>query len=537
MKKRIVLFVFLLFTFIAVGYLGIGLLTPPNKVIKSPLVSRLSPTMKIEVDDYVPRSIGNALIYANSGMEVVRTGAKMRLSMSDRPTSLEWVLVPAVPFPTLVDDVTWADISSFWRGSPGALSYLANNKRRPTLFCSPETARVLEMILGKPGSRTPIKIVSSEELVDQVWAARPASWAIVPFDQLTPRLKALRLDGVDVLGRGLAKKDYPLRIYFSLQGEEAGKFVLPHFTNRDERKMTVLLMTGVTALVRMTAWEMERNGVLYPSQKIGPILRSADITHISNEVPFARDCPFPNPNQKTLTFCSNPAYIKLLTDVGADVIELTGNHFEDYGPEATRKTVAMYDQKGWRHYGGGLDLADAQKPLLITDHGNVISFMGCNPVGPAFAWAGENRPGAAPCNFDFVHRTLGRLKKKAAVPIFTWQYEEAYQYQPTSQQRKDFRAMVDAGAKIVSGSQAHQPQAMEFYKNGFIHYGLGNLFFDQMQSLGTRQECVDRHIIYNGRHISTELLTFMLENYAQPRPMTVRERRVLLQSLFEASGW
>ncbi len=39
--------------------------------------------------------------------------------------------------------------------------------------------------------------------------------------------------------------------------------------------------------------------------------------------------------------------------------------------------------------------------------------------------------------------------------------------------------MKDAGADIVSGSQAHQPQGMEIRGDGFINYGLGNLFFGQ----------------------------------------------------------
>ena len=62
--------------------------------------------------------------------------------------------------------------------------------------------------------------------------------------------------------------------------------------------------------------------------------------------------------------------------------------------------------------------------------------------------------------------------------------------------------MVDAGATIVSGSQAHHPMVMEFYGGSFIHYGLGNLFFDQMYNetypilQGTRKEFIDRHVFY-----------------------------------------
>ena len=40
-----------------------------------------------------------------------------------------------------------------------------------------------------------------------------------------------------------------------------------------------------------------------------------------------------------------------------------------------------------------------------------------------------------------------------------------------------------------------------------------------------------------GRHISTELLTAILEDYSRPRPMTDEEREVLLMSAFAASGW
>ena len=87
-------------------------------------------------------------------------------------------------------------------------------------------------------------------------------------------------------------------------------------------------------------------------------------------------------------------------------------------------------------------------------------------------------------------------------------------------------------AVIVSGSQSHVPMTMEIYQEAFIHYGLGNLFFDQMDSINNRQEFLDRHIFYDGRYIGTELLTAMLENYAQQRPMNNNERKSLLQDAF-----
>jgi poly-gamma-glutamate capsule biosynthesis protein CapA/YwtB (metallophosphatase superfamily) len=86
---------------------------------------------------------------------------------------------------------------------------------------------------------------------------------------------------------------------------------------------------------------------------------------------------------------------------------------------------------------------------------------------------------------------------------------------------------------------------MEFDGTSFIHYGLGNLFFDQMSHLmpdgsliyDTRNVFVDRHVFYDGRYISTELLSYIIEDYARPRPMTGPERLEFLKKIFGAGGW
>jgi poly-gamma-glutamate synthesis protein (capsule biosynthesis protein) len=106
----------------------------------------------------------------------------------------------------------------------------------------------------------------------------------------------------------------------------------------------------------------------------------------------------------------------------------------------------------------------------------------------------------------------------------------------------DFRLMADSGASIVSGSQAHYAQMMEFYGETFIHYGLGNLFFDQMgdqgwMPRGIRRVFFDRYVIYAGKLISVELIPAMIEDYARPRLMTEQERSGFLQDYFFYSGW
>jgi poly-gamma-glutamate capsule biosynthesis protein CapA/YwtB (metallophosphatase superfamily) len=126
--------------------------------------------------------------------------------------------------------------------------------------------------------------------------------------------------------------------------------------------------------------------------------------------------------------------------------------------------------------------------------------------------------------------------------IATIQYHENYSYLADDQVRSLYRPLAEAGAVVVQGSQAHTPKEMEFYQGAFIHYGLGNLFFDQMHVMqngklvfSTRQEFIDRYTFYNGHLISIELLTAMLEDYSRPRPMTLEERQDLLEAVFSIS--
>jgi poly-gamma-glutamate synthesis protein (capsule biosynthesis protein) len=224
--------------------------------------------------------------------------------------------------------------------------------------------------------------------------------------------------------------------------------------------------------------------------------------------------------------------------VGADVIELTGDHFQDWGAEAMYYTLDMYKERGWPYYGGGENLGEGRQAITLEHNGNHLAFIGCNGKGGGFAQASVKRPGAVNCDFDWISQEIARLLQEGYLPIFTFQHFEYYTYQAQPSQVRDFGRVARAGAVIVSGSQAHQPQGFDFVDGALIHYGLGNLFFDQYDvSKATRQAFIDRHVFYDGRYISTELLPIMFIDYARPRPMTAAESKDLLKSVFKASGW
>ena len=465
--------------------------------------------------------------------------ANIKLEVGAQNLISQWVYALVTPFSSTLEGVSSSDLLLRWQGGSTAL-----DGDGPLLMDS-NTYEMFSAVWGAAAPAASVTILAKQELLDYAWAHQPAL-AIVPFEELEPRWKALTVDDLSPIRTGFDLGSYPLKIPISLNtpsGSPAldalirSNFEIPP-SNLDPQRMTIVAMTGVTALVRATAYEMEKHGITYPAQDIRDWLRDADITHISNEVPFASDCPYPDPVQPDVRFCSRDSYIQLLEHVGTDVVELTGDHFQDWGTEAMFHTLDLYRERGWLTYGGGANLAEGRKALLIEKGLNRIAFIGCNAKGGSFAQASETEPGAAACDLDWMAAEISRLKGEGYLVIATFQHLEYYTYDPQPDQQRDFRQMADAGAAIVSGSQAHQPQGMEFRNGSFIHYGLGNLFFDQYSLCEPcRQGFIDRHVFYEGRYISTELLPIQFVDYARSRPMTVEETSVLLQALFLASGW
>lgn len=436
------------------------------------------------------------------------------------------------PFATITDDIALQELQQRWQGFD----------QRP-LFVTADAAPLLESLWGTAASQ----VVPTEELLTTL-ENTPDALGIIAFDRLDPRFKVLTVDGVNVLDNQLDPATYPLVFGVNIKGVGASLLaallqpVLTPFTNRDAKQLTTLLMTGVTAMSRGTAARMEQSGVLYPAQIISATFAAADITHISNEVPFLDDCVVNN-TLNNLVLCSHTSYWEALAAVGTDIVGLSGNHVNDFGREGARRSLQFYKDNNIPIYGSGLTIEEACAPLQWTDHGNTFAFFAVLAFGPESAWVTETEPGAC-YYYDRKEELLDAVRKAAQevdIVAVELQYTETYFPYPTGEQVIEFRELREAGADIVTGVQSHVPQAMEPYGvtdpggPGMIVYGLGNLFFDQMWSWETRTELYARHTIYQGRLLNTEILTGVLEDFAQPRWTTPAERAELLNSIYEAA--
>jgi poly-gamma-glutamate capsule biosynthesis protein CapA/YwtB (metallophosphatase superfamily) len=311
-----------------------------------------------------------------------------------------------------------------------------------------------------------------------------------------------------------------------------------------EENVAKINMTGVTALTRRVAKAMDsKNDYEYPARKIADFLSDADLTHTSNEVSFVLGCT----SYSGMRFCSRPESIAVLKAIGVDVVELTGNHNNDFGSSYNTQTIEAYKQEGIEYFGGGLDSEDAQEPYITEVDGSSIAFLGYNyydsiVAGGTNALAGEQKAGANSYSDEKMKGDIESIRDEVDIVIVDFQFQECYSYpsgdviyplcyKPVNNQKPIFRKAVDYGADIVIGTQAHQPQTYELYEDGVIYYGLGNLFFDQSMWIGTRQGMVLTHYIKDGELIQTKITPTIYDSSLQVEVANKEDAELLFELL------
>lgn len=518
--------------------------TPPPATATRPRPTA-SPTAPRQPTIYVPPEITGDLRAALLGAArkitlnpaETRASADLAVSTERSPNAQllsERVYAVVDWYPSYRTNIGSEELLNLWEGKPTADGIT-------TLLAAPETLAAFTELWGAPAES--VQSVPAAELVDTLWDNH-AALALMPFDELVPKVKALHVDDVNILDRNADLESYPLVTRLYLSGDPTysrgliaalAKNLPP--SNRLPDRMTQLIMTGVTAISRTSAIKIDQAGDPgLPARVVGDVLAAADLTHVSNEVAFTDSC---KPVLGTLQLCSRPSYLETLKLAGVDLISSTGNHMNDYGIQAFNDTLDLFAQNGFKVFGGGHNAQEASQVLVVEDHGNKLAFLGMNSFGPKSVWATAERPGAQQYDRDTLHQELAQARREADVVFLDMQADETYEYQPNANNRELFRDAIANGADIVTGVQAHQPQAVEFTPDGkqMILYGLGNLFFDQMQSPNVRQGLVVRHTIHNGRLIQTELLPTLLEDYVQPRWATPAESEEILDLVFGASGF
>ncbi len=362
--------------------------------------------------------------------------------------------------------------------------------------------------------------------------------AFVPVTDLSPQVKLLTFEGnyyLDSFQKGAIFR------YATFSGDGAAGLkglVLNTYTGKDATLK--VNMTGVTALTREMMHKLSSvKDATYFSAQIGSFLADADITHVSNEVSFKPDCAY-----SRTSFCAPPQMIDTLKASGVDLVELTGNHNNDTGNQYNTDSINLYHSLGWHTFGGGLNATEADKPYIADQKGSKVAFLGYNyadGVGSG-AVATSSIAGANHFDFDKIKADIASAKQQANFIVIDVQFWECYAYPdgfvefpecdtPIPNQEAVFRQLIDMGADMVVGTQAHQPQTYELYNGKPIYYGIGNLYFEQTQWPGTERGIILTHYFVGGKLVQTKLSPTVYDAAFQTHLMNNDDALKLLERL------
>lgn len=180
---------------------------------------------------------------------------------------------------------------------------------------------------------------------------------------------------------------------------------------------------------------------------------------------------------KPFVFRAPPLVLPLLRR-HFNAVSLANNHSGDYGPVAFGEMLDLLDAAGVAHFGGGHDLAQAHRPLVLERHGLRVALLGYNEFMPRSFEADVDRGGVAWSDDEDVRRDVAAARRVAdlVIPFMHWGQE--HEKRANQRQRALARLMIDAGADAVVGGHPHVVQDTEIYRGKPIFYSIGNFLFD-----------------------------------------------------------
>jgi poly-gamma-glutamate capsule biosynthesis protein CapA/YwtB (metallophosphatase superfamily) len=397
--------------------------------------------------------------------------------------------------------------------------------RDSRLFAAAEHHGPAASVYGGPGTVMPVP----GDLLPSRLAETPDSFALVPADTVTVRVRALALDGVDpVRGEGdLSAYPFVTRARVSLvSGGAAAQEVLARVEDgllQVDRPPIRITFTGDLIPARCVYDQMRRLGDwMAPFRVMGERLRSADLTVGSLDAAISA-AGTPIGCRETYSLLAPPAVLQGFQAAGFDLLAVATNHIKDCGASGPcgdttfRDTLTLLRAAGIEPVGGGENRAEARRPVVRTAGGLRFAFLAYDDVA-RYYHATESSPGTAPLDDETLAADIDAARAVADVVIVLPQWGEEYTPNPTPRQQRVAARAIESGAAMVVGNHPHVVQAATPHGDGYVAYALGNFLFDQDWSRETMEGVLLETTFHGARLAAVRFVPYRIENRLQPVP-------------------
>ncbi len=408
------------------------------------------------------------------------------------PPSPAPVLAPLVPVTGF-----WSTQRSITRRGLAALLSGAGASPRRVLVSADDLAALAADLGVRPGPN--VRALPASEVRARL-ATTPSALGVLRAEDVTPRVRALEVDGVALFG-GKRVKD--LAAWPLLVAEPPGS----RPSTFDPREVWTLMAGGDVMLDRTVYRRaiLQHRGVDYPwngglaritariccgwpglriirAERIGSpgavrtLIRRADVAVVNLEGPAPDD---PTYRLFGLVFTMDPTLLAGVKNAGIDAVSLANNHIRNDGGSGVLQTLRNLDGVGLKHFGAGRNLAAARRPAWFTVAGVRLAILGYNGIGRA-PNARSARAGAAPLSLSVMRADIRAARRAGADVVAVMPHWGAeYTDRITVQQRTFGREALAAGADLVLGNHSHWAGPIGLRSgNRLVVYSMGDLLFD-----------------------------------------------------------
>jgi len=227
-----------------------------------------------------------------------------------------------------------------------------------------------------------------------------------------------------------------------------------------------------------------------PFASFAPVFKNADIRLGNLECVVAT---VGSAGDKNYTFRAHPRALPVLKR-HFDALALANNHSGDFGREAFAEMLGLLNGAQLSQFGGGHNLSEAHRPLIVERQGLRIALLGYSEFMPRSFEADHNFPGVAWSEDEQVVADIRKARifyqADLVIPVMHWGWEN--ERTSNERQRQLARLMIDAGADGVIGGHPHVTQEIEHYQGKPIIYSVGNFVMKETDNARQRQGWVLR---------------------------------------------
>lgn len=214
------------------------------------------------------------------------------------------------------------------------------------------------------------------------------------------------------------------------------------------------------------------------SQEILDFLHSADhvIANVEGPVAVAEQNTIQSGVQQLL-HTIDPAAVKVLKNMNADIWNICNNHIMDAGAYGIESTLKIANENGVQTIGAGMNIDEARKPVILCEAGGIGMFG----VGyqRACRKADTDKPGCYSwSDLNEIQKSINEIKKTCRWCIVVAHAGEEFTPLPSPYTRERYHKYLEMGADIVISHHPHVPMNYETVGDKVIFYSLGNFIFD-----------------------------------------------------------